>query len=124
MTTLLGRRRNLPELKSSSYKQRLHAERAAINTPIQGSAADIATVAMLAIRHNRKLRDLGWKLLCQVHDEVILEGPEGSAEDAQKVVVHCMEHPFLTSDGLHYHNPLNVELTVDAKHAKTWYDAK
>eukprot|EP00955_Chlamydomonas_euryale_P057668 356868-Chlamydomonas_euryale.AAC.5 len=58
-----------------------HAERAAINTPIQGSAADVAAAAMVAIAKCPELRRLGWKLLMQVHDEVILEGPRGPVTD-------------------------------------------
>eukprot|EP00210_Caulerpa_lentillifera_P004393 g4191.t1 len=120
--TLLGRRRNLLELNSKAPHLRAHAERAAINTPIQGSAADIVTAAMLAIKANQTLKLLGWKLLSQVHDEVILEGPRDSAEQAKDLVVACMSRPFL-KDGLSC-NPLRVELSVDAKCADNWYDAK
>ena len=124
VTTLLGRRRNLPGLRDKDPRISGHAERAAINTPIQGSAADIVTAAMIRIHADRRLKELGWKLLLQVHDEVIVEGPEESAEEAQRIVVECMEAPFPTSDGLSYHNPLLVDLTVDSKYAKTWFDAK
>lgn len=124
MTTLLGRRRKLPRLNSKQPFLKSAAERAAINTPIQGSAADIATAAMLAIKNNERLKVLDWKLLSQVHDEVILEGPQASVEEAQKLVVRCMEKPFPTPDGTGYHNPLKVALVVDSKHADTWYDAK
>lgn len=103
---------------------RSHAARAAINTPIQGSAADVATAAMLAINKNQRLKDLGWKLIMQIHDEVILEGPEKTSLEAQKIVVHCMEKPFLKADGKSYGNPLKVALPVDSKIASTWYDAK
>ena len=65
--TILGRRRNLPDAQNAkSGKARGHALRAAINTPIQGSAADIATAAMLTIAQNQRLQELGWKLLLQV----------------------------------------------------------
>lgn len=122
VTTLLGRRRNLPDLRSNNGMHRSHAERAAINTPIQGSAADIATAAMLAISANERLKKLSWKLLSQVHDEVILEGPRKSADEAKKIVVNCMSKPF-TKDGQPW-NPLQVDLSVDAKCADNWYDAK
>jgi len=117
--TMLGRRRKLPGAQDKDNRPRQgHALRAAINTPIQGSAADVAAAAMVSIQRNEQLRTLGWKLLLQVHDEVILEGPRESAEEAQAIVVDCMERPF---DGT---NPLQVHLVVDAKFADTWYEAK
>uniref|UniRef100_A0A061RMH8 DNA polymerase I n=2 Tax=Tetraselmis sp. GSL018 TaxID=582737 RepID=A0A061RMH8_9CHLO len=116
--TLIGRRRILPGINSDNKSLRGHAERAAINTPIQGAAADVATAAMISIHRSPRLRELGWKLLLQVHDEVILEGPTESAEEAQAIVVSLMERPF---DGT---NPLSVELKVDSNVAKTWYEAK
>jgi DNA polymerase-1 len=118
--TLLGRRRNLPDARSKKQAVKAHALRAAINTPIQGSAADVATAAMLRINANEELRELGWRLLLQVHDEVILEGPQESAERAERIVVDCMRSPFSGAIA----NPLLVELAVDSKHATTWYDAK
>ncbi|KAL2632819.1 hypothetical protein R1flu_004298 [Riccia fluitans] len=116
--TLLGRTRHFPDVKSSSKLIRGHVERAAINTPVQGSAADVAMCAMLEIVKNKELQDLGWRLLLQVHDEVILEGPAESAEIAKNLVVKCMSYPF---DGK---NPLRVALAVDAKYAQSWYAAK
>ncbi|KAK9839857.1 hypothetical protein WJX81_006741 [Elliptochloris bilobata] len=115
--TLLGRERRLPDARQRGAAQG-HALRAAINTPIQGSAADVATAAMLTIARNERLRDLGWTMLLQVHDEVILEGPKESAEEAQALVVACMERPFAGQ------NPLSVDLVVDSNVADTWYDAK
>ncbi|KAI3673791.1 hypothetical protein L6452_39921 [Arctium lappa] len=116
--TLLGRARTFPSTKDASPSHRGHIERAAINTPVQGSAADVAMCAMLEISKNARLRELGWKLLLQVHDEVILEGPSESAEVAKAIVVECMSKPF---DGK---NILKVGLSVDAKFAKNWYSAK
>ena len=119
--TILGRRRHLPDARSKNKALRAHSLRAAINTPIQGSAADVATAAMLRIDSNETLRQLGWKLLLQVHDEVILEGPEESAAKAQDIVIDCMKSPF----GDHCRPmPLRVELSVDSKFASTWYEAK
>ncbi|KAL6779457.1 POLG1X [Auxenochlorella protothecoides x Auxenochlorella symbiontica] len=118
--TLLGRRRQLPEAASRNGAVRAHALRAAINTPIQGSAADVATAAMLRIAADPELRRLGWALLLQVHDEVILEGPRESAEEARRRVVACMRSPFVGK----VERPLLVDLAVDAKYADTWYDAK
>jgi len=118
--TILGRRRQLPEARSGNKAAKAHALRAAINTPIQGSAADVATAAMLRITADERLREMGWRLLLQVHDEVILEGPKETAEIAQAVVVECMRSPFGDAGG----DPLRVELAVDSKYADTWYDAK
>jgi DNA polymerase-1 len=118
--TILGRRRQLPDAQSSNKAAKAHALRAAINTPIQGSAADVATAAMLRINADQRLKEMGWKLLLQVHDEVILEGPKETAEIAQAVVVECMRSPFGDAGG----DPLKVELLVDSKFADTWYDAK
>ncbi|KAG0586378.1 hypothetical protein KC19_2G086100 [Ceratodon purpureus] len=116
--TLLGRARHLPDVNSPNSLLRSHMERAAINTPVQGSAADVAMCAMLEINRNEKLRELGWKLLLQVHDEVILEGPSESAAEAKDLVIHSMMYPF---DG---ENFLDVELVVDGDHALNWYAAK
>lgn len=74
--------------------------------------------AMLQISKNKKLKELGWKLLLQVHDEVILEGPTESAEVAKAIVVECMSKPF---NGKNF---LKVGLSVDAKCAQNWYAAK
>ncbi|CAL9098054.1 unnamed protein product [Musa textilis] len=116
--TLLGRSRCFPSLDHASNAQRGHIERAAINTPVQGSAADVAMCAMLEIDRNIRLKELGWKLVLQVHDEMILEGPTESAELAKAIVVECMSKPF---DGTNF---LEVDLAVDAKCAQNWYAAK
>lgn len=116
--TLLGRARWFPSVKNATGSVKGHIERAAINTPVQGSAADVAMCAMLEISKNARLKELGWKLLLQVHDEVILEGPEESEKEAMAIVVNCMSNPF---DGK---NILRVDLSVDAKCAKNWYAAK
>ena len=118
--TLLGRRRALPDARARNAAARGHALRAAINTPIQGSAADVAASAMLRIARDARLAELGWVLLLQVHDEVILEGPRESADEARERVVACMRSPFTGAST----QPLLVDLVVDAKHADTWYDAK
>uniref|UniRef100_A0A5B7BSS7 DNA-directed DNA polymerase n=1 Tax=Davidia involucrata TaxID=16924 RepID=A0A5B7BSS7_DAVIN len=116
--TLLGRTRTFPSMSNASPSQKGHIERAAINTPVQGSAADVAMCAMLEISKNARLKELGWRLLLQVHDEVILEGPTDSAELAKAIVVECMSKPFNGK------NILNVDLSVDAKCAQDWYSAK
>ena len=73
---------------------------------------------MLELDRCEELKALGWELLLQVHDEVILEGPRGTVEDGLELVRRCMEHPFAGA------NPLRVELLVDANHADNWYNAK
>lgn len=119
--TLMGRYRHLPNATIKSDKKLLgHAERASINTPIQGGAADVAMMAMLKINNSELLRSLGWILLMQVHDEVILEGPEETAEEAFKEVVQCMEEPWVF--GL---EKTKVPLLVDGSYVhNNWYDAK
>ena len=120
--TLLGRIRNLrkhfvgPGGKKTTMQDKSHALRASINTPIQGGAADIVMAAMVKIHRDPELRRLGYKLLLQVHDEVILEGPEENGEVALKRLVHLMERPL--------DHPLLVKLEVDAKVADNWYEAK
>jgi DNA polymerase I len=119
--TLMGRYRRLPDamLQGNTLvdkKARAHAERAAINTPIQGAAADVVMQAMLQIHQNQRLRELGWEMVCQIHDEIIVEGPEETVPEALALVVHLMEHPF--------EDPLSVALEVDAKVDDSWYKAK
>ena len=116
--TLLGRQRHLPDALSASKASKAHALRAAINTPIQGGAADIAMLAMLELSRNQKLKDMGWKLLMQVHDEMILEGDSSTADEALAEVDRVMRHPFGGK------NLLLCELDVSASHAKDWYSAK
>jgi DNA polymerase I len=118
--TLMGRYRQIPEASGNNKKLIGHGERASINTPIQGGAADVAMMAMNKINSNETLKRLGWVLLMQIHDEVILEGPEETAEEAFHVVVQCMENPWVT--GL---AKTAVPLLVDGSYEhKTWYDAK
>ncbi|KAK9792453.1 hypothetical protein WJX73_001598 [Symbiochloris irregularis] len=112
VSTILGRRRQLPDpTVKKGGKAKGHAMRAAINTPIQGSAADMATAAMLTIAANARPMELDRKLLLQVHDEVILQGPKESVEEAERVVRKCMMKPF-NGQGL-----TEVDLIVESKHA-------
>jgi len=123
--TLLGRRRHLPAVvppagRGRPFERRAataHAERAAINAPLQGSAADLVMAAMLGLRAHPALQALGWRVILQVHDEIILEGPAASAAAATPLVTAVMRRPL---DGI----DLLVDLPVDAKSARTWYDAK
>eukprot|EP01036_Dinobryon_divergens_P031325 gene31325-40700_t len=111
--------RHLPNAKAEG-PERSQAMRAAINTPIQGSAADVVMLGMLRLWRSEVLKRLGWKLLLQIHDEVILEGPKESRDEAMAEVRDCMENPFVGS----CMNELLVHLDVDAKSADSWYKAK
>ena len=116
----MGRYRNLPHAQAGNRKLIGHAERASINTPIQGGAADVAMMAMNKINDSEKLKRLGWILLLQIHDEVILEGPEETAEEAFTEVLRGMQQPWVL--GL---PETSVPLLVDGDwKQKNWYDAK
>ncbi len=112
--TLYGRRRYIPELKSSNFNVRSGAERIALNTPIQGTAADLIKLAM--IRVERALNEYfpEAELLLQVHDELIVECPEAIASDVASLISQEMEHVA----------QLTVPLTAEAKYGKSWYEAK
>ncbi len=112
--TLYGRRRYIPELKSSNFNIRSGAERIALNTPIQGTAADIIKLAMIRVENalNREFPEA--RLLLQVHDELIVECPEELAESVAALVSREMQSVAV----------LKVPLTAEAKFGKSWYDAK
>ena len=115
--TLLGRYRQLTDLvRNRDSSKRTHGLRAAINTPIQGGAADVVNAAMVRLHYSKELKDIGWKLLLQIHDEVILEGPEQTAKEALAFAKDILEHPL--------DEELRVALEVDAKIAGNWYAAK
>jgi DNA polymerase I len=118
--TLMGRYRDLPQAMGKNQKLVGHALRASINTPIQGGAADVAMMAMNKINGSEKIEKLGWILLLQVHDEVILEGPEETAEEAFEEVIKCMQEPWTV--GL---EKTSVPLLVDGSYQHdNWFDAK
>eukprot|EP01025_Chloroclados_australasicus_P007594 TRINITY_DN12485_c0_g1_i3.p1 TRINITY_DN12485_c0_g1~~TRINITY_DN12485_c0_g1_i3.p1 ORF type:complete len:997 (-),score=105.38 TRINITY_DN12485_c0_g1_i3:526-3174(-) len=123
--TMLGRQRDLKVLKGKSLKTRSkmvqELQRKAINSPVQGSGADIVMLAMLRLEQHPLLQELGWRLVLQIHDEVILEGPEDSAEQAQEIIVECMQNPFWNEEGQKYCNPLKVALMVDSRICDNWY---
>lgn len=114
--TLAGRYRNLSRyfLNPKDKFSILSGFRAAINTPIQGGAADIMIAAMVKIHQNPRIRELGWKMLLQIHDEVILEGPEAHSKEVFAIVKSIMERPL--------DQPLRVALEVDAKICNNWYE--
>lgn len=111
--TLFGRRRPLPELKASNRVQRAFGERVAMNAPIQGTAADIIKIAMVRVYRRLKTEVPAARLILQVHDELIVETPQGSAEQVRELVRQEMESAVL----------LSVPLLVDAKVGKTWGEA-
>ncbi|CAD7955888.1 unnamed protein product [Amoebophrya sp. A25] len=118
--SLFGRHRLLPHIKHHEVKHRMHSERAGINHKIQGSAADIVMLAMLKLRSNEKLKNWGFRLILQIHDEVILEGPKEYGEEALDIVKECMSKPFPEDEKFKF----RTELVVDGKVGDTWYDCK
>ena len=117
VTTLAGRRRPLPDIQAESQQARSLARRQAINTLIQGSAADIIKLAMLAVHGDETLRTLDAKLLLQVHDELLLEVPEAAAQEAGKRVAALMAN--VRPGGI----VLDVPLKADWGAAENWGDA-
>lgn len=114
VTTILNRRRYLPDITSRNFNLRSFAERTAMNTPIQGSAADIIKKAMIDMDARLKEEGLKSKLLLQVHDELIFEAPKEEIEILERIVPEVMEHAI----------ELAVPLKVDFNYGQTWYDAK
>ncbi|MDZ5472477.1 DNA polymerase I [Bacillus sp. 31A1R] len=114
VSTLLQRRRYLPEITSRNFNLRSFAERTAMNTPIQGSAADIIKKAMIDMAHRLEKEGLKTRLLLQVHDELIFEAPKEEIEKLKEIVPDVMEHAV----------ELKVPLKVDFSYGPTWFDAK
>jgi DNA polymerase-1 len=110
--TLMGRRRPLPELRTSAAVVRQAAERMAINTPMQGSAADIIKVAMLRLAEALRSTKLRGQMLLQVHDDLLLEVPRDELAETASLVVECMSGAY----------QLCVPLKVDVKAGKNWLD--
>ena len=114
VTTMFGRRRPVPELKSSNFMQRSFGERNAINAPIQGSAADIIKVAMVRIFNRFETEGLRSKMILQVHDELLIETAEDEKETVMKIL----------SEEMHHAASLKVELEIDMHGGKNWFEAK
>ncbi|HIX89403.1 MAG TPA: DNA polymerase I [Candidatus Agathobaculum pullicola] len=114
VTTLFGRRRALPELKSRNFNIRSFGERVAMNTPIQGTAADIIKIAMVRVRDRLLREGLESRLILQVHDELILEAPKSERETAMRLLREEMEAAF----------PMDAPLVAEAKAGHSWYDTK
>lgn len=114
VTTLFGRRRNLPELKSSNFNIRSFGERVALNTPIQGTAADIIKLAMLHVDRALRERKLQARLVLQVHDELIVECPVEERVQVTQLLTEQMQQVA----------KLSVPLLAEAKSGASWYEAK
>lgn len=112
--TLFNRRRYIPELKSNNYMVRQFGARAAMNTPIQGTAADIMKIAMVNLDNELQKQNIDAKLILQVHDELILEAKIEDKEKAKELLKQSMENAI----------KLSVPLEVEVQDAKNWYEAK
>ncbi len=112
--TLFHRRRYIPELKSNNYMVRQFGSRAAMNTPIQGTAADIMKIAMIKVYQEIKKRGLQSKIVLQVHDEMMVEAVETEKEEIKEIMKQSMESAI----------SLTVPLIADISEAKNWYDCK
>ena len=112
--TLFHRRRHIPELKSNNYMFREFGKRAAMNTPIQGTAADIMKIAMINLDKELQKSQLDAKIILQVHDELILEVKKEDSENAKKLLKNCMENAIR----------LSIPLEVEVQEADNWYEAK
>ena len=112
--TITHRRRYLPDIHAKSFSRRSFAERTAMNTPIQGSAADIIKIAMIRMKEEIKQRQLQARMLLQIHDELVFEAPAEEIPVLQKLVPQVMDSAV----------QLNVPLKVESKIGDTWYDLK
>lgn len=111
--TLLGRRRSIPDINTENSRIRSGAENVAVNTPVQGSAADIIKRAMIQLEQRLEASDLAGRMLLQVHDELLLEVPRSQLEATTELVRDCMENAV----------PLSVPLSVDFGHGQNWLEA-
>lgn len=114
VTTMFGRRRPIPELKSGNFMQRSFGERVAMNSPIQGTAADIIKLAMIHVWEELKRRGLQSRLILQIHDELLIETRESEVEEVKALLADKMKHAA----------NLAVTLEVDLHTGKDWYEAK
>lgn len=112
--TMLGRRRQLPELRAGSANTRNFGERAAMNTPVQGTAADIIKLAMVRVHQALKREGLQARLILQVHDELLIETPRAEAERVEEILRECMEQVL----------ELSVPLLAEVKTGESWYETK
>lgn len=114
VVTLFGRRRPVPELSSSNFMQRSFGERVAMNSPIQGAAADIIKIAMIRVNQRLKEQKMKSRLVLQVHDELLIEAYEPELDEVQNILKEEMEHAA----------ELKVPLEIDMHTGDNWYEAK
>ena len=114
VVTLFGRRRLVPELSSSNFMQRSFGERVAMNSPIQGAAADIIKIAMIRVNQRLKDQKMKSRLVLQVHDELLIEAYEPELDEVQNILKEEMEHAA----------ELKVPLEIDMHTGDNWYEAK
>ena len=114
VTTMFGRRRPVPELSSSNFMQRSFGERVAMNSPIQGTAADIIKIAMIRVWKRLKTENLKSRLILQVHDELLIETAKDEEEEVKKILEEEMK---AAAD-------LSVTLEIDMHTGQNWYEAK
>lgn len=112
--TMFGRRRYIPEIKSNNYMVRKFGERAAMNTPIQGTAADIMKIAMIKVYNRIKAENLKSNIILQIHDELLVEAPLEEEEEMKKILQEEMESAA----------KLSVPLKVEIERGNSWYQAK
>ena len=113
-STMFGRKRYIKELSSNNYMVREFGKRAAMNTPIQGTAADIMKIAMIKVYEELKSKNLKSKIVLQVHDEMMIEAPIEEKDQIKQILKKCME----TSANL------QVPLIADISEAQNWYECK
>lgn len=114
VTTMFGRKRPIPELKSANFMQRSFGERVAMNSPIQGTAADIMKIAMIAVDRELRSRNMKSRIVLQVHDELLVEAHESEVTAVTEILVDKMKHAAV----------LQVALEVEAHTGDNWLDAK
>lgn len=114
VTTMYGRRRPIPELKSSNFAQRSFGERVAMNSPIQGTAADIIKIAMIRVHDRLKEEGLRSRLILQVHDELLIEAYLEEVAQVEKILEEEMQQAAM----------LRVPLEIDMHQGVNWYEAK
>ena len=112
--TMFGRRRYIKELSSNNYMVREFGKRAAMNTPIQGTAADIMKIAMIKVYNELKKRNLKSKIVLQIHDEILIETELSEKEEVYEILKQSMENAV----------QLSVPLKVEIEEGKSWYQAK
>ena len=113
VTTMFGRKRPVPELSSSNYMQRSFGERVAMNSPIQGTAADIIKIAMVKVSESLHQQNLKSRLILQVHDELLVEAWEDEIAQVEAILKQEMEAAA----------ELSVKLDIDMNEGKDWYEA-